>query len=234
MPSKNKKNSKRQFDKQNPTLIDTFVPFPIPMEGMENTVTEEYPNGGFRLKLDRAVVELYNLVKAELCLARRVPVHPKSVRIDDPLYAYIKLARKDEPNALSLVQEHYAHLLDEISTDAWRIALVAYSADTQDFAREPRPYGKPVEARTMGFAWLEQVVPMPPVEYNLANRFERRLKQISDVIEDATNAHEIKRDGFKSYRQLFDEAVEQSYDDTLSLISGDDQDEAGFPVPAVS
>ena len=125
----------------------------------------------------KGVAEQY---KNALYVSRGIPFNMLTVVITDPLaMTFTKLLEGDIPDstaraqaALSMTIQTYERWAAEAEQEAWSLAMLADNA----FTSEPTPY-EPAEEGLPGL--LPELNPAR----NLANRTERRLKQISDYLD---------------------------------------------------
>lgn len=174
-----------------PYLLNTTLKFPEDYKG-------PLKNEGLKVVLNRESLELFQDIFAELCHARDLPHKDEDISVSDALTLVILAEdrRINEPRGVTLMtgeqaakraKSHYATLRRDAEHQAY---ILAMTWENPDIDREPLPYNDQNETAFSipkeKISWLKgRTFDLPPVRHDLSNPYERRFKQISDILIEA-------------------------------------------------
>jgi hypothetical protein len=179
MPEENtmaaKKTPTKTPDMRKASIIDVTLELP------ENVVEPRQ----FRIVLNRKAIETSRKATDELRRSRRLPLDPDNVSLADPL-ALVVLAQNNNitgEEAVSIASSAYLNQLEEVRREAMIIGMTMLT----ETSRKPTPYASEniTELDEDTPSWLADEVKLPPVNKDLNNRYEARLKVIYDILEEA-------------------------------------------------
>lgn len=201
-------------------LIDKFIPFTEAVEGVEapvviNGTTHEF--GGIHILLNKRSMELYRRSLDGLIVSRRIPLSDDQVGVTDPLVVLLTTQDDTTEDPVYAVQQHYRSQRDQVNEHAYILAVTR----TNKLMNEPRPYDD-IESEFED--WEEGTFSLPPATRNLNNKYERRLKQIFDLVEDAGVMFNAK----------FERAIEEAVLELYKWARSQNTDEDGFRPSGVS
>lgn len=132
--------------------------------------------------LDRRAIETARKATDEFLIARRINVDTDSISVADPIAMLI--LSMDEKISGSDAAYKAAGFYKMWQEDARREGLMVGMTMHSVIDREPLPYLEEEEEEEIP-NWLEDELKIPEPERNLTNRYEYRLKQIYDVLDEA-------------------------------------------------
>ena len=173
----------KKAQKQAPEIKDLVnVNLVVPPE-----TAKKYGTENLNLQLNAPVIEYGRRFVDELKLSRRIPNDPSDITMADPLALWIL---STEPNldgaaVLHKAEHYYGLYLIDVQREAFVLAMAMFNEAP---LLEPEPY--PTEERKEILrdkggvpSWLAQIPEVPPVNKPLEHQYERRLKQIMDLLE---------------------------------------------------
>lgn len=182
--------AKRKTQKPDPNREFTFIDEAIPLPDSAKHMTSD---GLLYIKFGQGAIELISEISSELINARRLPINPDEVSFADPVALIINNTKKDwssdtdEGRAQELLNEtrnYYRRQHQVISSDAMQIALT----DNNEFTVKAKPFPEEEKEDLSNVpSWRRDKakVRVPEPEKKLTNIYEHRLKQLSDIIEEA-------------------------------------------------
>lgn len=180
------------------------------------------------LQLNAPVIEYGRRFVDEFKLSRRIPNNPGDITLADPLALWVLSTEPnlDGADILHKAEHYYGLYLIDAQREAFVLAMAMFN-DAE--LLEPQPY--PTEERKEILrekggvpTWLAKIPEVPPVNKPLDHQYERRLKQILDLLETggeedprflASFNRVINNDLTKKLREMGVSASEPTDDDNF-------------------
>lgn len=158
-------------------LIDKELDLPDSVQGVRKMV----------LRLDRRAIETARKVTDELLVARRLydKQEPDSVAASDPV-SLVFLAADDTLSGSEAAYKAAMWYQGQIAEAKREAMVVAMTMHTDVGDRQPKPYDAAANREDTDLPeWMQDEVRIPAPERSLRNRYERRLKVIYDLLDEA-------------------------------------------------
>ena len=191
VPTKTKSTSASANDTPKPdskptALVDISLPLPDDKKHLTS-------DGNLYLLFNSSVIELSSHITTALQMSRNLPADPNAITFLDPV-TLLFIDKYPELTGTQCRRQaiHYYETEERQCTDH---AMIIALTDNNELKKEATPYEPgDLAYRNTSTKWQEKVPSwrakeeeyiVPPPDRNMSNRYERRLKQLLDLLADA-------------------------------------------------